>query len=498
MKIKTSLYVPITLLVLFALILSSCAPAATPTPAVEEPEAPAEEAAPTATAAPPAEEPAEEPTEAEAPAPEPTEPEAEAPGEAAWKQRLQTETDFQGEIVLWDWSFEPRNKWMEKYIAEWEAMHPGVTIKYEVMPEGDVGSKLSTAAVAGTGPDFSVLNEEWRVEYQRNGLLAPLPKDIFPQEWRDLLTSTPTLTAEDGELYVTSLGAMGAVIYYDKSLFEQYGLTEEDVPQTWDEVIEVGKQTVKWNDDGTLDTAGFGVNGLAVWMWFDLVAQNGGHFYDEGVTKALWNEPAGVEAAQFIRDLHYEHKLTSEKIPWWGDLYCNNKAVMGYAYSWFPGWVGATCPDKGADLGYAPLPVSEGAPYQGLQLEEDFLAVFKSASPEKQALIWDFIHFLLLEDDQRLLDLAKEFLVPPDRIDLADDPIVQETELLRIGSEVSSMSMRPGPLPMFGDHMKYLDTAFQEILLTDVPVQEALDRAVEQANMDLQSSGKTYTSTEYK
>jgi len=73
-----------------------------------------------------------------------------------------------------------KKNWMTKYIAEWEKLYPGVTIRYEVMPEGDVGSKLSTALVAGTGPDFSVLKEEWRVEYERNDLLAPLPKDLFP------------------------------------------------------------------------------------------------------------------------------------------------------------------------------------------------------------------------------------------------------------------------------------------------------------------------------
>jgi multiple sugar transport system substrate-binding protein len=415
-----------------------------------------------------------------------------------WQDRLATESDFQGELVLWDWGFEPRNKWMEKYIAAWEGMHPGVTIQYEIMPEGDVGSKLSTAVVAGTGPDFSVLNQEWRAEFQRNGLLEPLPKDVFPQEWRDLLYSTSFLEDENGDIYVTSIGAMGAELYWDKKIFAEAGLTEEDVPQTWDELVELGQKLTTWNDDGTLDVAGFGLNGLPMWLWFDLVAQKGGHFYDEEVTQALWNEGPGVEAAQFIRDLFLEYEVTSPKIPWWGELYCNGRSAMGYNYAWMPGWVDSNCPEKVEDLGVAPLPRFEGAPAQGIQLQEDFIGVFKKAAPEKKALIWDFVHFLLLEEDDRIIELAQEFKVPPDRKDLVDDPRLLEDDMLRVGAEVAPNSVRPGPLPIFADHQKFIATAFEEILLQDAPVQEALDRAVEQANLDLEASGKTYTSTEWK
>jgi multiple sugar transport system substrate-binding protein len=479
MEKKKVLYTLVALLVLLSFVGAACKA----TPTAEPTQTPKAE---------PTSPPKVEPTQPPQPTEEPT------VNPNAWRERPAIESDYQGEIVLWDWSFEPRNAWMQKYIDEWQALHPGVTIKYEIYPEADVGSKLATAVVAGTGPDFSVVNEEWRVEYQRNGLLEPLPKDLFPQAWRDLLYSTPSLVDKDGEIYVTSVGAMGGELYWDKKLFADAGLTEADVPETWDELVTLAQSLTTWNDDGTLNTAGFGVNGLPVWIWFDLMVQKGGHFYNEDVTKALWNEAPGVEAAQFVRDLFLEYKVTSPDVPWWGDLYCNGRAAMGYSYAWMPGWVGGTCPDKSADLGIAPLPRFEGSPAQGIQLEEDFITVFKNTAPEKKLLIWDFLHYLLLEDDDRLIELAVNFGVPPDRMDLADDPRVQEVDLLRIGAEVAPYSVRPGPLPMFGDHMKFLDTAFQEILLQDTPVQQALDEAVEQANLDLEASGKTYTSTEWK
>jgi multiple sugar transport system substrate-binding protein len=500
MNKKKSLYTVLSLLLVLAFILSGCGAATTAAPAeepavVETTEKP--EPAPTDTPE-PVEEPevTEEPEETEPPVP--TEEVLAEPETPAWKERPEITSDYQGELVLWDWSFEPRNKWMEQYIAEWQELHPGVTIKYEVMPESDVGSKLTTAVVAGTGPDFSVLNQEWRVEFQRNGQLEALPKDIFPVEWRDLLFTTPYLTADDGEIYVTSLGAMGAGLYWDKKIFSAAGLSEANVPKTWDETVTLAQSLTTWNDDGTLNQAGFGVNGLPVWLWFDLVVQKGGHFYNEDVTKTLWNEPAGVEAAQFVRDLFLEYKVTSELVPWWGELYCNGRAAMGYGYAWMPGWVTSNCPDKSVDLGIAPLPVFDGAPAQGIQLEEDFIGVFKSDDPAKLALIWDFIHFLLLEDDDRLVELAIDFGVPPDRKDLAADPRVQESPLLKIGSDVASTSVLPGPLPMFGDHYVFINTAFEEILLQAADVQEAIDRAVEQANLDLEASGKTYSTTEYK
>jgi multiple sugar transport system substrate-binding protein len=479
MEKKKILFTPLILLLLLTFLLTGC----TSTPTAEPTKA--QEVAPTETSKP-------EPTQ-----PPPTEIPP-TPNPNAWRERPELQSDYQGELVLWDWSFDPRNSWMEKYITEWEALHPGVTIAYEVLPESDVGSKLSTAIVAGTGPDFSVLNQEWRVEFQRNGLLEPLPKDLFPQAWRDLLFSTPFLEDENGDIYVTTVGAMGGELFWDKQLFADAGLTEEDVPKTWNELTDLAQTFTTWNEDGTLDTAGFGINGLNVWIWFDLVVQKGGHFYNEEVTEALWNESADVEAAQFVRDLFYEYQVTSPKVPWWGDLYCNGKAAMGYSYAWMPGWVAATCPEKFDDLGVAPLPTFDGAPAQGLQLQEDFLGVFAGTDPDKKALIWDFIHFLLLEDDDRVIELAVDFGVPPDRQDLVNAPALQESELLQIGAAVAPYSVRPGPLPMFGDHMSFLNTAFEEITLQDVPVQEALDSAVEQANLDLETSGKVYSSTEWK
>ena len=427
--------------------------------------------------------------------PEPTA--TEPPEEVAWSDPLELASDYEGELVLWDWGFEPRNKWMEKYIAEWEQQHPGVTVTYEVLPESDVGSKLSTAVVAGTGPDFSVVNQEWRIEFQRNGLLEPLPAEFFPEGWRKLLFSTPYLRDESGDIYVTSVGAMGAELYWDKSIFSEAGYTEDDVPETWEELVTLAKELTTWNDDGSLDRAGFGVNGLPAWLWFDLVVQKGGHFYDEGVNQTLWAEEAGLEAAQFIGDLFLVDKVTSPQVPWWGELYCNGKAAMGYGYAWMPGWVASNCPEKADDLGIAPLPTFDNAPAQGLQLQEDFIAVFADTEPEKQALIWDFLHFILLEDDERIIELALDFGVPPDRMDLGDDPRVLAEDLLRVGAEVAPYSVRPGPLPMFGDHMMFLTTAFEEILLQETAPADALSSAVEQADMDLGASGKTYTSTEW-
>lgn len=476
----------VALMLVLATALTACGTKATATPKPTK----APEAKPTSTPQPTR---TPEPT----PEPEPTVTPA-VSGAAAWQEPVEIESTFEGELVFWDWSFEPRNEWMENYIAEWQESHPGVAIKYEVLPESDVGSKLSTAIVAGTGPDFSVLNQEWRIEFQRNGLLEPLPKDIFPEEWRDLLLSSPYVSDENGDIFVTTVGAMGAVLYWDKSIFAEAGLTEKDVPTTWDGLVELAQELTTWNDDGTLDRAGFGVNGLPMWIWFDLVAQKGGHFYNQDVTATLWNEEPGVEAAQFVRDLFLEHKVTSPKVPWWGDLYCNGKTAMGYNYAWMPGWVGSTCPDKLDDLGVAPLPRFTGATAQGLQLQEDFVAVFASTSPEKKTLIWDFLHFLLLEDDDRIVELALASNVSPDRKDLADDPRVIEADIIRIGAEVAPYSVRPGALPMFADHGKFIGTAFEEILLQDIPVQEALDRAVEQANLDLETSGKTYVTTEWR
>jgi len=54
---------------------------------------------------------------------------------------------------------------------------------------------------------------------------------------------------------------MASGIFYDKDQWAEAGLTEEDIPKTWDQLIAVAQKLTKVDDNGKMTVAGFGFNG---------------------------------------------------------------------------------------------------------------------------------------------------------------------------------------------------------------------------------------------
>lgn len=54
----------------------------------------------------------------------------------------------------------------------------------------------------------------------------------------------------DGKVYYIDYGMMTGSVYYNKEMWKEAGLTDDDIPKTWDEMIEVAKKlTIKDGDN---------------------------------------------------------------------------------------------------------------------------------------------------------------------------------------------------------------------------------------------------------
>ncbi|MCQ4928215.1 extracellular solute-binding protein, partial [Veillonella parvula] len=50
----------------------------------------------------------------------------------------------------------------------------------------------------------------------------------------------------DVKVYYIDYGMMTGSVYYNKEMWKEAGLTDDDIPKTWDEMIEVAKKlTIK-------------------------------------------------------------------------------------------------------------------------------------------------------------------------------------------------------------------------------------------------------------
>ena len=121
-------------------------------------------------------------------------------------------------------------------ISDFESKNPGIKINIEILPWDNRETKMLTAIAANQGPDIMYLNPDILKLFKAYGILAPVTQYISEDTLKEF--SGPLLDNSvrfDGELYgLPCLVDMG-IPCYNLDLLEKIGMTEENLPETWDE-----------------------------------------------------------------------------------------------------------------------------------------------------------------------------------------------------------------------------------------------------------------------
>ena len=142
-------------------------------------------------------------------------------------------------------------------IADYEEEHPDVTIEMESFENESYKTKIKAAVAANELPDiYFTGGGGFSSAFVEAGKSMEL--DSYYDAYRDdLPESTLKYATYDGKLYGVPYVVSISGIFYNKAMFEQYGLTE---PQTWDELIQVCQTFI---DNGITP---FGVSVKEAWV----------------------------------------------------------------------------------------------------------------------------------------------------------------------------------------------------------------------------------------
>jgi multiple sugar transport system substrate-binding protein len=252
----------------------------------------------------PTEAPAEVPTEA--PAEVPTEATAEAPTEAP-------EEAVTVRFMCWSEAIGTGNVVRDELIPRFEELHPNIHVEYEALPGADYWVKLGTLAASGDMPDVYCNSEARIAEHAIQGL----PLDLQAMFERDLdeddyFQLPPELRYPVGEggLYAFPYRWVSGFLYYNKSLFDEAGLSYPDETWTYDDVLQAAIQLTKDTDgDGEVDQWGV-LAGMDYVMLDALIKANGGRVVDDDYRKCLLTEPETLKSVQWVVDLVQEHGVS--------------------------------------------------------------------------------------------------------------------------------------------------------------------------------------------
>ncbi len=145
---------------------------------------------------------------------------------------------------------------LDKYIEEFNKIYPNIWVDHS--QQGgyeDIYYSTNRDISDGDAPNMVLCYPDHVVKY--NELNAVTPLDLYinnvtvgysEEQKADFIAALYNNGAQlgDGQMYTLPLLKYADVLYYDKSFFEEHGLT---VPTTWDEMEEVCKQILEIDPD---------------------------------------------------------------------------------------------------------------------------------------------------------------------------------------------------------------------------------------------------------
>lgn len=219
-----------------------------------------------------------------------------------------------------------------------------------VIAASDLTQQLSQGFASGEPADVFYLSTDAFAGYAANGSLEPYGEDLENKD--DYYPALREAFTYEDQLYCApkDFSTLGLIINTAK--WEEAGLTEDDIPTTWEELAAVAEQLT------TGDTVGLGFSPefqrLGVFT-----AQAGGGLVTDGEATAA--SPENVEGLNFVKQMmndgvaDYSSNLGAG---WGGEAFGKGLAAMVIEGNWIAGAMTADFPD--VEYQVAELPEGPG------------------------------------------------------------------------------------------------------------------------------------------
>jgi multiple sugar transport system substrate-binding protein len=435
-----------TWILILALLLAACAPAATTEPA----QPPAEPTSAPPTAAPPTEPP---PTEAPTAAPEPV------------------------TVTYWHTMSDPETAQLDNVIAAFEAANPDVHVEPTRYAYNDFKEALLTGLAGDSAPDTARLDIIWVPEFAEQGALLQLDGALqgFDEIAGQVFPGPLATNFWDGHYYGLPQNTNTQVLLWNQELFDAAGITTP--PATTDEFA----TDVCALADASQEKYGYALGGTYFWAPAPIFYTMGGKVVDDDISTATGyvNGPESVAAFTLLKDL-YDQGCISPNLLGGGIPTDAGHATGAYAMiidgPWMVDIYKGSYPDF--QVNFAPIPAGPGGSNSSVVGGED-VVIFAESQNQEAAMRW--VAFLMSEESQRMM---AEVGVVPTLADLAGDPSMPD--YFGVFLEQLKTAQARVPHPKWGDMDNAINNAFQRMLRGEQTPQEALDQAAEEINALLQ------------
>lgn len=279
----------------------------------------------------------------------------------------------------------------QQAIDLFEAQNPGVTVKVELLAGDTYWEKMQAALAGQESYDVFWMDTYNFIDYATRGAML----DLSPYIERDQVDMNALYGAGrmvnvtlDDTVYAIPKDSDDPAVYYNKELFDKYGVEYPSPDWTWDDVKALAEQ-LNHPDDGVWGfSTGQFFGGPDWWNW---VWQNGGEILTPDGKTVLLDQPAACDAIKWWYGLVQDGVMPDGNIIMASDpseqLFPTGKVAM----LMYGQWMLSTYAELPFEIGVAPMPAGPNGD-KGLQLGGLAYAVSRDTAHPEEA--WEFVKFM--------------------------------------------------------------------------------------------------------
>jgi multiple sugar transport system substrate-binding protein len=275
----------------------------------------------------------------------------------------------------------------------------------ELVAATDLNQQLSQGFASGEPADVFYVGSDLFAGYAEQGSLLPYASDLENAD--DFYPNLKEAFTYDDEFVCApkDFSTLGLVI--NTAAWQAAGLSDADVPTTWDELHQVAQKLTTGDQTGLVTSPEF--QRLGAFM-----TQAGGGLVTDGAATA--DDPANVEALSFVKSMLADGSMkfaADVGAGWGGEAFGTGKAAMTIEGNWIAGAMSADYPD----VDYKVVALPAGPEGKGTLSFTNCWGVAQESANQAAAI--DLVEYLTSTEQQ--MEFARAFGVMPSVQSAADD-----------------------------------------------------------------------------
>src|SRR5665647_245191 len=367
---------------------------------------------------------------------------------------------------------------LEGLVEEFNNSQDDYVVEMTIQPWDTMYQKLMPAYQAGEGPTLVAMDPARLPGYASRGVLAPMD-DLYGEDGLDpevLPQASLDATMYDGMQYGAPMSASAGMLYWNKTLFAQAGLTEP--PTTLEEMADMAAQITSIDpSDETKSVYGIVLpdhDSLSPWpvfFWAD-----GGGIYTEDSGSSTLDDPATIETMEYWADRIHNDKISPIGLSG-GDA--DALLLAGRAAMHIGGpWLSSGMNEAGIDYGVVPVPagkVEQVAPAVSVNIH-----LAEDATAEQKAGAYEFLKYWNTTEVQT--DWAIGTSYPPNRSDVLEEDLAENPTSIAFMDAGNARFYQAGIADFADIEVNIIAPTIQRVLAGEGTVEDLFTAAAEQIN----------------